>query len=204
MQDVELTRALDQISEIHGHLARGEVYRGYRPVPVALSAVLGIAAAGAQSTFVPAGDAYAFLRYWGIVGALAACVAASGVIAHFLFHSDGFARRRTLHVLGQLAPALVAGGVLTCGMSRHHEAVPLLPALWAIVFGLGVFSSRPYLPRLAGWIGLWYLAAGAYQLLHPGPIGDSAAWHIGVTFGLGQLASALMLYFDVQRCAENG
>jgi hypothetical protein len=75
--------------------------------------------------------------------------------------------------------------------------------LLSVLFALGVFSSRPYLPRIAGWIGLWYLAAGAWQLLHPAAVGGEAAWGLGITFGLGQLSSAVMLYFDFQRSHSN-
>ena len=202
---MELTRALDQISEIHGQMAKGEIYRGYRPAPVALSGLLGIAAAATQSCFVPAFSSSVFLRYWIIVGGLSALVASSGVLAHFILHSDRFARWRTLHVVGQLAPCIVAAVTVTAGFARSAPSMlHLLPGIWSVIFALGVFSSRPYLPRAAGWIGLWYLAAGAWQLLHPLPLGPPAAWAIGVTFGLGQLAAAAMLYFDIQRNDSNG
>jgi hypothetical protein len=87
---LETKRALDQIAEIHGHLARGEVYRDYRALPVAMS------------------------------GAGAA--------------------------LGLAGP----------------EAHALLPGLWSILFALGVFASRPYLPRnTGGWLCIsWSLDPG--------------------------------------------
>ena len=34
---VDVTRALDQIAEIHQQMAKGEVYRGYRSLPIAAS-----------------------------------------------------------------------------------------------------------------------------------------------------------------------
>ena len=34
----DLSRAVEQIAEIHGHLAKGEVYRGWRSAPVAAAA----------------------------------------------------------------------------------------------------------------------------------------------------------------------
>jgi len=36
---VDVTRALDQIAEIHGQIAKGELYRGYRSLPIAASGV---------------------------------------------------------------------------------------------------------------------------------------------------------------------
>ena len=39
-RSVDASRALDQIAEIHRQIAKGEVYRGYRSLPVALSAAI--------------------------------------------------------------------------------------------------------------------------------------------------------------------
>src|SRR3972149_2140891 len=123
---MEYAKALDQISEIHQHLARTEIYRGYRSVPVALS---------------------------GAVGVLAA-----------------------------VGPALV----------------PLLPGLWAMLFGVAAFGARPYLPRATGWVALYYMTAGAWLLWHAGGAPPSA-WAVGGTFGAGQLASAAVLYWNLER-----
>lgn len=204
MQQTDLTRALDQIAEIHGQMAKSEIYRGYRPAPVAVSGLLGVVAAACQAQFVAAGDNAAFLRFWSVVGCSCAAVAASGVVAHFIINSDSFARRRTLHVVGQLAPSLLAGAIITRGIAYAAPGeVQLLPGIWALVFGLGVFASRPYLPRMAGWVALWYFAAGAWQLMHPQPIGGGSAWPIAITFGIGQLAAAAMLYLDIQRSFQD-
>ena len=48
--NVDVTRALDQIAEIHQQIAKGEVYRGYRSLPVALSGLIGLIAAWLQPT----------------------------------------------------------------------------------------------------------------------------------------------------------
>ena len=42
---MEYNKALSQISEIHAQLAKGEIYRGFRSLPVALSGLAGFAAA---------------------------------------------------------------------------------------------------------------------------------------------------------------
>jgi hypothetical protein len=74
----------------------------------------------------------------------------------------------------------------------------LLPGLWAVVFGLGVFATRPYLPRAVGWVGLYYLTAGAF-LLGRSPFAELSGWSVGGVFGLGQLATALVLYWNLER-----
>ena len=44
--------------------------------------------------------------------------------------------------------------------------IPLLPGLWSVVFGLAIFSARPYLPLASGWVALWYLGVGAVLARH--------------------------------------
>ena len=46
---MEIHRALSQISEIHEHLTKGEVFRDYRSLPTALSGALALFAAALQS-----------------------------------------------------------------------------------------------------------------------------------------------------------
>ena len=48
---MELREALTQIAEIRQQMARTEVFRGYRAMPVAFGGVVALAAAG----FVPVG-----------------------------------------------------------------------------------------------------------------------------------------------------
>ena len=50
---MDLREAMSQIAEIRQQMARTEVFRGYRSVPVAFSGVLAWAAAIAQSVWIP-------------------------------------------------------------------------------------------------------------------------------------------------------
>lgn len=77
-------------------------------------------------------------------------------------------------------------------------AAAVLPGLWAAVFGLGVFASRPYLPRAVGWVALYYLLAGVVLLILARP-GVPSPWSVGLTFGFGQAAAAVVLWFHLER-----
>jgi hypothetical protein len=193
---MDLSEALDRIDAIHGHLARGESYRGYRPAALALSGIGGLAAALAQPLLVTDGPA-SFVAYWvGI--ALVCAVVAGGVTARaHVFGVDDLARRRTRVVVGQFLPCLCAGAVVTAALMREpwqSLAVPLLPGLWALVFGLGIVASLPYLPRLAGLVAGWYLLAAVVLLLSDAA--GLAGWAVGLPFGVGQLLAAAVLYHD--------
>ena len=89
---------------------------------------------------------------------------------NYLVHEDAFARRRSRKVWAQLVPGLAAGLGLTWAIDRAGEDfLPLLPGLWSMVFGLAIFSARPYLPALAVGLlcGTWGLVFFGWLLRRP-------------------------------------
>lgn len=197
---MELQRALDQISEIHEQLAKSELYRGYRAVPIAVSGVLALAAAAAQGSLVPSATPGKFIAYWVTLAVLGAAVAGGGIIYNYFLVYDAKNRRRTRTVVGQLLPSLVAGVIVTVLVAGPGKAViPFLPGLWALLFSLGIFASRPYLPRNIGFVALFYLAAAGLLLLRAADGAPLSPWGMGLTFGIGQIAGAVVLYWDIER-----
>lgn len=191
--------ALERISEIHGHLAKGEIYRGYRPLPMALTGVVGLAGAALQRLAVTPGDLAAFVVFWAALSALG--LAIHGVSAAWRLAREGVpGRQRALRVEGQFAPAVAAGGILTAGvLAAGGPSLSFLPGAWSLLFSLGLFSCRPYLPRRIGWVALFYLLAGGGLLLLNGAGTDRLGWALGATFGAGQLAGAAVLHRDEAR-----
>lgn len=196
---MDVSRALTQIAEIHQQMAKAEVYRGYRSVPVAASGLIGIAAAAGQPRSAGA-DPVAFVLYWTAVAAVAAVVGSSEIVYNYVAREDAPARRRTRQVIGQFLPSVVAAAIVTASFLRlSPELVPVLPGLWAICFGIGVFASRPYLPRASGFVALFYYAAGGTLLWRAHGAESLSGWWIGATFGFGQLLTALVLYWNLER-----
>jgi len=197
---MEVQKALNQISEIHGHLAKAHVYRGYRAVPVAVSGVLALLAAAVQTKLTGIGSPQSFVIYWVAVAVLASVVAGGGIVYGYVLQESQLARRRTRTAVGQLIPCLVAGMSVTAIMAGHgSDSIAFLPGLWAILFGLGVFASRPYLPRVIGWVALYYLCAGTALLAIAGDGRSLSPWGMGITFGSGQIVSGILLYWDLER-----
>jgi TctA family transporter len=197
---MDLSRALGQLADIHQQIAKAEVYRGYRSLPIAASGLMGFAVAWAQTPALGVSDPVGFVFYWAFIAACAGFVGASEIIYNYVVHDDRIARRRTRQVVGQFLPSLLAGAAITVSFVHLSAAlVPLLPGLWAICFGIGTFASRPYLPRASGWIALFYYAAGVALLwLAHGPE-PLRGWWVGGTFGTGQLLAALVLYWNLER-----
>lgn len=196
---MDVSRALSQIAEIHQQIAKGELYRGYRPLPVAASGLIGIVAASLQPRDLPARDPVAFVWYWCVVAALAGLVGVSEIAYNYVRENDT-ERRRTRRVVGQFLPSMVGAAAITASFVHLSDTlIPLLPGLWAICFGIGVFASRPYLPRASGFVALFYYAAGIALLWQARGAESLHGWWIGATFGIGQLLAALVLYWHVER-----
>ena len=201
---MDLPRALGQLADIHQQIAKGEVYRGYRSLPVAASGLMGLAAAWAQTPALGARDPVGFVVYWTVIAACAGFVGASEIIYNYVVHDDRAARRQTKQVVGQFLPSMLAGAIITASFVHLSEAlIPVLPGLWAICFGIGIFASRPYLPRASGWVALFYYAAGVALLWNARGPEPLRAWWVGGTFGAGQLMAALVLYWNLERAPRS-
>ncbi len=194
---MHLDRALAQLSEIHAQVLHGAVYRGYSARACGLTAAIALLGAVAQPHVLPAAHAEAFALYWSGLAVVCALVAA---LDPFLWRAERTeSSRRTLTVVLQLLPALVVGAALPWLLLRAvPAAVSTLPGLWAMLFGLGILASRPYLPRAIGWVGLYYLLVGSALLLRSEP-GTLSGWSVGVPFALGQTAAAAVLWFQLER-----
>ena len=59
---MDLSDALDQISEIRAHMARSEVFRGYRSLTVGFSGLAGLATAAVQAIWLPQPTAVRYTR----------------------------------------------------------------------------------------------------------------------------------------------
>jgi hypothetical protein len=191
--------ALRQIEAIHEQLDKGEVYRGFQVGGVAAAGVLGLIAAVLQDRLV---DADHFLVYWIAVAAVCAGVGGGSALYAFVWREDAWARRKTGRLLCQFLPSVVAGAAITW-VFAHADLTRYLPGLWAIVFGLGLLAARPYLPRATGWVCLFYLVSGCGLLARGAQATDLPGWQVGGVFGLGHLASALVLSRNRER-DDNG
>jgi hypothetical protein len=196
----DVSRALAQIEAIHDQLAKSEVYRGWRSIPVATSGLIGILAAFWQSASARPLDPLTFTVFWLAIAGVALGVGCAEVVWHYAAIATSTDRRRSRLVIGQFLPALVAGAIATGGLLRLSPALAsLFPGLWALLFGVGIFAARPYLPRASGYVGLYYWAAGLLLLWRAGGLDTLSPWAVGGTFGVGQTLAAAVLYFSLER-----
>jgi hypothetical protein len=195
----DLSRALAQIDAIHEQVARSATYRGWRPVPVAASGVVGLAAAAWQSGGAASTDGVNFALFWTAVAAMAATVGCAEILWHFSARSTPAERRQTRHVLCHLLPALVAGALATAALVQRVPALAtLLPGLWSVLFGVGIFGARPLLPRGSAVVAFYFWVVGSALLWSGVDATTPSAWAVGGTFGVGQMLAAAILAADRQ------
>jgi hypothetical protein len=73
----------------------------------------------------------------------------------------------------------------------------MLPGLWQIVFGLGIFASCRSLPRAMFAAGVWYLTTGLASLAWANGAHAYSPWAMAIPYGVGQLFIAAALYFSI-------
>lgn len=157
---MELRDALTQIAEIRQQMARSEVFRGYRSATTAFSGVVAIVAATLQANWV---EEYSWqaLYLWLAAAGLSLAVVGVEMAVRYRRSESVLQREITLMAVEQFAPCLVAGALLTYVVSEFAgRAFSLLPGIWCVLFSLGVFASRRFLPRGTFVVGAWYLLAG--------------------------------------------
>jgi hypothetical protein len=199
---MELRDALTQISEIRLQLARNEVFRGYRAMPVAFSGGIAILAAFIQFVTIPdpVGQVGPYLALWIGAAVVSALAAGLEMMIRARNSSTSMTRELTWLALEQFCPSLIAGALLTVVIVRAApESLWMLPGLWQIVYCLGIFASCRLLPRPTFWVGVLYLGTGLAVVALGS--GDSALspWSMGLPYGVGQMLAALVLYCTLER-----
>ncbi len=199
---MELREALTQISEIRAQLARTEVFRGYRAMPVAFSGGVAVLAAFIQAATIPdpVVQIGPYLILWIGAAIVSALAAGLEMMIRARNASSSMTRELTWLALEQFFPSIAAGALLTIVLFRATtESLWMLPGLWQILYSLGIFASCRLLPRPIFWVGVFYLGSGlaALALAH----GETALspWSMGLPFGAGQMLAALVLYRTLER-----
>jgi hypothetical protein len=199
---MELREALAQISEIRDHLARTETFEGYRSATVAASGVLALTAAAMQTALIPdpMGRLDAYLTLWITVAIMSAGITGIEMFVRSRRAASETAVRLTRMVVEQFSPCLIVGALLTLAIAVvAPETAWMLPGLWALVFGLGVFASARLFPRPVVWVGAYYVLAGTACLCGAKHLDPLSPWLMAGSFGLGQLVAAAAVYWSVER-----
>jgi hypothetical protein len=199
---MELEEALARVSEIRMQIARSEPFRGYRSATAAFSSLVAVAAAAVQPFVIPdpAADPVSYLLLWIGAAIVSTALTAVEMTVRCRRSASPSAARLTWLAVEQFLPCTIAGSILTLVLSlAAPESLWMLPGLWGMLFGLGVFASNRLLPRPVFWVALYYLGCGAASLALARGEWAFSPWTMGITFGGGQFLAAVVLYMTLER-----
>lgn len=191
-----LNQALSDIAALRGQMARATEFRGYGPATLAATGAFGLLAAMAQDRVFDraSGDFSGYLSLWIGTAVLSFSVVAIEVWRRSRRIHSGLATEMILLAIERFLPAAAAGVLLTLVIARRApESFWLLPGLWQIVLGLGVFASGTSLPRPLLAVGAWYLATGLGCVAFAQGADALSPWAMGAPFAIGQSLAAMLL-----------
>ena len=186
---MEVRQAIADLAEVRDRLAKIQRFDGYSGWAAIASGFAALAAGGLQFALAPhpAGAQHdLYLAIW--LGCLGVGLAVNyGAILVWRARNGGAQARVQMRTVGMsILPAIVAGGVISLALVSRG-VYELLPGVWCITYGLGIFASRAMVPRDVAYVAAAFGAFGTLLLLVPG-IGPLDWWVIPAAFGFGQIA----------------
>src|SRR5271154_4658229 len=127
---MELREALTQITEIRLQLARTEVFRGYRAMPVAFSGGVAVLAAVIQTVTIPdpAEEIGPYLGLWIGAAVVSALAAGLEMMIRARNSASTMTRELTRLAIEQFCPCLIGGALVTVVLLRSaRESLWMLP-----------------------------------------------------------------------------
>lgn len=195
MRDVD--KALADIMEIRSQIASNTAFRGYGPVAIAITGLLGISTAVAQSLLPIAATPFLYFTEWLATAALSAAVVWIEMQGRSRRLHSSLADAMIHQAIEQFLPATAASVFLPVLLMQFApQNVWMMPGLWQIFVSLGIFASLHNLPRSMILAGAWYFVSGFVCLLLASASHALSPWHMGLPFLAGQFLMATILYLE--------
>jgi hypothetical protein len=191
----DLQRALADIGNIRERLAAGTMFRGFGPSVIAATGALALAAATAQSLLHPLADVITYVAIWTVVAIVSVALIGTEMVARSRRHHEGLADVMLFNAAEHFMPVGAAGAVIAAILLRFAPDVAwLLPGLWQMLLGVGLFVALRFLPRSIAIAAAWYFVAGAVVLIMACQSRTLSPWMMGIPFGVGQFLMAALLH----------
>jgi hypothetical protein len=194
----DLDKALADIFTIRSQIAAGTAFRGYGPAAVAVTSGLALLTALIQFFWLddPTAHPLEFFSSWVATAGVSATLIWIEMRARSRRHHSGLADAMVHQAVEQFLPAGAAGAAFGASLWLFApETLWMLPGLWQVLVGLGVFASVRSLPRTVAFAGAWYFVAGFTVLLLASQSHTMSPWTMGLPFVIGQLLLAALLHF---------
>lgn len=195
----DINKALSDIGEIRTQIAAGTSFRGYGPVAIVITGVIGIATSLAQSLYRIAPDTKPtlFVGSWIGAGLFSAAVVRIEMQGRSRRHHSSLADTMIAQAIEQFLPAAAACLFIPIFLLRFEPQVLwMMPGLWQLFVSLGIFASVRTLPRNIMLVAGFYFVSAFASLMLAEHRHDLSPWLMGVPFFAGQMLMAAILYFS--------
>jgi hypothetical protein len=81
-------------------------------------------------------------------------------------------------------------------LARAPEALWMLPGLWQVILGLGMFAACRNLPSPLRVVAGWYMATGLACLAFARGEYALSPWAMGPPFAIGEGLAAILLWWS--------
>jgi hypothetical protein len=195
----ELNKALTDILEIRARVAAGTAFRGFGPIAMCVTALIGAATAAISGLLFPHARPALFVGIWMAAGLLCAIVVRIEMQGRSRRHHSSLATTMINQAVEQFLPAATASVFLPLFILRFAPSSAwMLPGLWQILVSLGVFASVRSLPHGMMLAGGWYFLSGFVCLLIASGTHMLSPWLMGAPFFAGQMLIAVILYYSAR------
>lgn len=195
MQDLD--RALDDLSTIRLQIARQTPFLGLGSGALAATGAIALFAGFAQALWLdnPTERPVAFFALWIAVAIVCAALIGAETWRRASRFHRGMSDEMVIQTVEGFLPVGGAGACLTLAFAKFApDQVWMLPGLWQILIGIGIFGSLRILPRQCMFVGAWYVLAGlgVFALASGEHLLSSCL--MAVPFAVGQAALARIMH----------
>lgn len=183
-----------QLEIVYQQMARTAGFRGFRPPFLFAVSAVSVAATAVALLLSGVLTVQGMALFWICVAVALAAVVFLVVIRPALRDSSTVAAETGRCVLIQLLPCGAVAAVMTAAiLLRFPEAVPYLPSVWLVLFGLGVAALSPLLLAQVEYASIVYFAGAAVAFLAAGDRPFAFALTVGIPFAAGHLLTGLLI-----------
>ena len=212
---MNLHRALSEISEIKAQLDRTQSHRGFRSLATLLSAFVVVAMAIFLNRWATDVSVSYFVSAWAMVAAVSVAFAATEMKVRATMGDANLHWKMHTNLGRQLLPSLVVGAAMTFVLSGNQwplfsEVDPsisesgqskhtLLPAVWSMVYGLGLVAFVQHFPDAVRWVAVWFIVGGIACVMVEQHSMERLNLQMAVLFGGGQIFLGAILFWNMER-----
>lgn len=197
----DLDKALADIVAIRAQIARDTAFRGLGSATLAATGGLAVVMAGFQAFWLeePTATPLVFFGLWIGTAILAFALIAVETLRRSRRLHSGLADAMVTNAIEAFLPAAGAGACVALVVARFApDAIWMLPSLWQVLTGLGLFAAARILPRSVQIVGAWYLLAGLAGLALASGSHALSPWLMGLPFAVGQGLLALIMHREAR------